>query len=90
MKLLMSPRRNALGWSIQPVLFVCPKPMNLDTGLLSLFQKQRRCGMRQTLNCYSNSKLMITSKKTRVSQSVSFMKNRAISSGTHATILLRM
>ena len=32
MKLLMSLRRNALGWRIQPVLFVGPKLMNLDTG----------------------------------------------------------
>ena len=86
MKLLMSARRNTLGWRIQPVLFVGPKPMNLDTGLLSLFQKQRRCGLKQTLRYCVNSRLMITSGKTRVGQSVSFMRNGAISSGTHATI----
>ena len=70
MKLLMSPRRNALGWRIQPVLFVSPKLMNLDTGLLSLFQKKRRCGLRQTLRYCGNSRLMITSGKTRASQSL--------------------
>ena len=71
MKLLTSPRHNALGWRTQPVLFVGPKPMNLDTGLLSLFQNQRRCGLRQTLRYCGNSRLMITSGKTRVSQSAS-------------------
>ena len=83
MKLLMSSRRNALGWRIHPVLFVGPKPMNLDIGLLSLFQKQRRCGLRQTLRYCGNSRLMITSGKTRVSQFVSFFWNGAISSGIH-------
>ena len=53
------------------MLSVGPKPMNLDTGLLSLFQKQRRCGLRQTLRYCGNSRLMITSGKTRVSQSAS-------------------
>ena len=52
--------------------------------------EQRRCGLRQTLRYCGNSRLMITSGKTRVSQSVSFMRNGAISSGTHVTILLRM
>ena len=90
MKLLMSPRCNVLGWRIQPVLFVGLKQMNLDTGPLSLFQRQRRSVMRQTLRYCGNSRLMITSGKTRASQSVFSMRSGATFLRTRLTISLRM